>query len=467
MDMPPGDPSAGSKHSYSWTIPDAITDQARVRVRQDNSGVDYEDISDADFSIQSQASPDMAIIAIDMTQAEYPSVKGFAKGFTGDIPAIVFKDNLSGEKFLWIMTLDPKTGEQQGDRMELELGESTKPVDVLLSKHFLSSRNRGVDPTPFILFEDHSIMTMSLTFTENGTPIPGNILYIDPLVDPDNEGLATCFAEIPGLGFADDRPRLFIGTAWGNIVVLVNDPIDGVVLDYLLAASEFKPVPQYDLISMAFVSDGIIVGFSLDQLVGSFPGNGEENRHFHIYSLADPRPSPVTNFDIFGPTDEPLTDPDLPVKFVVANGTNELGLAFMSSLQEGDETLNFSYLDPVADPVSRVVSGSLLKLLADSSAAMYDPAYSEDTGSGDCEVNITDDVSDACQHVCGDANGDLAVNVGDAVFLISYIFKGGPPPDPVCLGDANGDGSADVGDAVYLIAYVFKGGAAPVEGCCF
>ncbi len=68
--------------------------------------------------------------------------------------------------------------------------------------------------------------------------------------------------------------------------------------------------------------------------------------------------------------------------------------------------------------------------------------------------------------VCGDANGDGDLNVGDVVFLISYIFKGGPAPDPECRGDANGDGGTNVGDAVYLIAYVFKGGPPPVEGCC-
>jgi immune inhibitor A len=67
---------------------------------------------------------------------------------------------------------------------------------------------------------------------------------------------------------------------------------------------------------------------------------------------------------------------------------------------------------------------------------------------------------------CGDANGDGDVNVGDAVFLIAYVFSGGPPPDPVCEGDANGDGDTNVGDAVFLIAYVFSGGLPPEEGCC-
>lgn len=63
----------------------------------------------------------------------------------------------------------------------------------------------------------------------------------------------------------------------------------------------------------------------------------------------------------------------------------------------------------------------------------------------------------------GDANGDGQTNVGDAVTMINYIFKGGTAPVPLAAGDANCDGQSNVGDAVFLIAYVFKGGPAP--GC--
>jgi len=65
--------------------------------------------------------------------------------------------------------------------------------------------------------------------------------------------------------------------------------------------------------------------------------------------------------------------------------------------------------------------------------------------------------------VCGDANGDGVVNVGDAVNLINFIFKGGPAPIPVQAGDANCDHARNVGDVVYIINYIFKGGPAP---CC-
>lgn len=67
------------------------------------------------------------------------------------------------------------------------------------------------------------------------------------------------------------------------------------------------------------------------------------------------------------------------------------------------------------------------------------------------------------ESLCGDANGDGNINVGDAVYVISYIFRGGPAPQPPVAGDANCDGKVNVGDAVYVISYIFKGGPAP---CC-
>ena len=66
-------------------------------------------------------------------------------------------------------------------------------------------------------------------------------------------------------------------------------------------------------------------------------------------------------------------------------------------------------------------------------------------------------------YICGDANGDKAINVGDAVYVINYIFKSGPAPAPVAAGDANCDGAVNVGDAVHVINYIFKSGPAP---CC-
>jgi len=67
---------------------------------------------------------------------------------------------------------------------------------------------------------------------------------------------------------------------------------------------------------------------------------------------------------------------------------------------------------------------------------------------------------------CGDASGDGAINVADAVYLINYIFKGGAAPVPECIGDADGSGGISIADAVYLIDYVFRGGPPPLVNCC-
>jgi CubicO group peptidase (beta-lactamase class C family) len=62
--------------------------------------------------------------------------------------------------------------------------------------------------------------------------------------------------------------------------------------------------------------------------------------------------------------------------------------------------------------------------------------------------------------MCGDASGDGAIDISDAVYLIAFIFTGGPAPNPIS-GDANHDGAVDISDAVYLIAFIFSGGPAP------
>ena len=65
----------------------------------------------------------------------------------------------------------------------------------------------------------------------------------------------------------------------------------------------------------------------------------------------------------------------------------------------------------------------------------------------------------------GDCNSDLEVTAGDVVYLISYIYRNGPPPDPLCVGDVNDDDLIDAADVVYLIDYLFHGGPPPQDGC--
>ncbi|MBK7093340.1 MAG: hypothetical protein IPH59_16775 [bacterium] len=53
------------------------------------------------------------------------------------------------------------------------------------------------------------------------------------------------------------------------------------------------------------------------------------------------------------------------------------------------------------------------------------------------------------------------MTVSDAVFLIAYIFSGGPQPISEYRADPDCSGGTSVSDAVYLINYIFSGGLAP------
>jgi hypothetical protein len=66
----------------------------------------------------------------------------------------------------------------------------------------------------------------------------------------------------------------------------------------------------------------------------------------------------------------------------------------------------------------------------------------------------------------GDANNDGSLDVSDVVYLVTYIFSGGPAPATIRNGnadgsDADGPGAIDISDAVYLVAYIFSGGPPP------
>jgi hypothetical protein len=61
----------------------------------------------------------------------------------------------------------------------------------------------------------------------------------------------------------------------------------------------------------------------------------------------------------------------------------------------------------------------------------------------------------------GDVNSDDVVDVGDVVYLINYVFYGGPPPKHMPAGDVDCSGEIDISEIVFLINYVFYEGPEP------
>jgi hypothetical protein len=83
------------------------------------------------------------------------------------------------------------------------------------------------------------------------------------------------------------------------------------------------------------------------------------------------------------------------------------------------------------------------------------------------EVFSNDPVSFVMQpsdFVDGDVNNDGVVNIADVVYLIAFIFGGGPYPVTWAAAvNINQSPIVNVSDAVYLIAYIFGGGSPPGE----
>ncbi len=81
----------------------------------------------------------------------------------------------------------------------------------------------------------------------------------------------------------------------------------------------------------------------------------------------------------------------------------------------------------------------------------------------DLHITVTDHPQPP--YVCGDADGSGGISIGDAVYIINYIFGGGPAPVPYEAGDYDCNGEVSIGDAVWNINYIFGGGPQPCADC--
>jgi len=69
---------------------------------------------------------------------------------------------------------------------------------------------------------------------------------------------------------------------------------------------------------------------------------------------------------------------------------------------------------------------------------------------------------DIVDFICADADASEAVNLLDAVYLIDFLYRGGPPPQPMAAGNVNQDGAINLLDISYIINYLYREGPAPV-----
>jgi bacillolysin len=141
-----------------------------------------------------------------------------------------------------------------------------------------------------------------------------------------------------------------------------------------------------------------------------------------------------------------------------------LGVAYNAQLTAtgGTGTITWSDRDGSLEGTGLALSSSgVLSGTASEAAVRTFTAKAVDAAGSVFEKPL--EITIVRPYECGDANGDHQINVADAVYIIAYVFRGGPAPTPVEAGDATCNGTVNVADAVYIIAYVFRGGPAP---CC-
>jgi hypothetical protein len=62
-----------------------------------------------------------------------------------------------------------------------------------------------------------------------------------------------------------------------------------------------------------------------------------------------------------------------------------------------------------------------------------------------------------------DYDPDDIVDISDLVYLVDFMFTGGPRPPCMWEADLDDDGLVDISDLNYLVDYMFNGGPAPVD----
>ena len=61
----------------------------------------------------------------------------------------------------------------------------------------------------------------------------------------------------------------------------------------------------------------------------------------------------------------------------------------------------------------------------------------------------------------GDADGGGAIEISDAILVLSYLFLGTKQLNCLDAADANDDGAVNLSDPVATLSYLFLGGATP------
>ena len=245
--------------------------------------------------------------------------------------------------------------------------------------------------------------------------------------------------------------------AENNVEVHFNYPADTV---YIGAVNIMEVWLENDIdvigLSVDFEFSGYTGQIVWDENYGDFPPANLENDFATVWTGVYP--------SFMGIDDMNLPDT---FQFATVNffepGVNAAGMRKIATVHfsiPSGETGGSFCIDNIDGP-----SGALW--IISSGYDDYSPDYfgCENSGIGNPDCPAVCFPMAEPDYLCGDANGDGAVDYSDAIFLVNYILGMGPGPSSVLLADASCNGRINIGDVAVLINYFFNGGLNPCYNC--
>lgn len=141
-----------------------------------------------------------------------------------------------------------------------------------------------------------------------------------------------------------------------------------------------------------------------------------------------------------------VTGPESEASASAASSNNQAGYVIKSSVLSGGQSSASSDFR-----LNNAIGSAVAGIASSQEYIVYQGFLSRNTSGPLC--------------VAGDADSSGDVDIDDPVFLLAYIFSGGPSPAMVCCSDADGNGGIDVDDVVYLLDHCFSSGPNPTGSC--
>ena len=248
---------------------------------------------------------------------------------------------------------------------------------------------------------------------------------------------------------------------------LVPDSEADTVLSYTIGGAGQWWTPSDSVAGTKFQNDFfkvVVFGFGFESIRadgGYFQGNYCSTPHFVMQRVLDWFKAPGPTINVMSPNGgEPwFVDSTYDIKWESISFDDSVKIEICCT--DGGVTTCSTIVDTTTN--DGVYSWTVAYTLSDSCQLII----------SDVDNGFPCDTSDyyfcIIDYLPGDFNipgGNGVVDLGDVVFLINYLYKGGNPPDPMAAADVTADCVVDLGDVVYLINYLYKGGDPPLPSCC-